>query len=71
VNRWISAMLVLFRPHIEILLRQRDATVRNWMAAHPGEDVFEDRALDVTSQMAISVERTLNQVNQAIAAQES
>jgi len=68
LNRWISAMLVLYRPHIEGLLLQRDASVQSWAQAHPGQDVFEDRALDVTSQMPISVEDTLAQVEQALRA---
>jgi len=55
VNRWISAMFVLFRPQMQVLLTQRDATVAAWVAQHPGEDVFEDRALDITSQIEISV----------------
>jgi len=67
LNRWISAMFVLFRPHIEALLKRRDATVWAWAAAHPGEDVFEDRALDITSQMPISVEETLAEVEQVLA----
>ncbi len=36
VNRWISAMFILFRPHVEAWLRQRDETMRAWAAAHPG-----------------------------------
>ena len=71
VNRWISAMFVLFRPHIEALLRQRDEAIRAWMAAHPGEDVFEDRKLDITSQMDISVEETLSRIEQAITTKQS
>lgn len=67
VNRWISAMFVLFRPHIEALLKQRDAIVWTWAAAHPGEDVFEDRQLDITSQMQISVAGTLHEVEELIA----
>lgn len=59
VNRWISAMFVLFRPHIEALLKRRDEIVWAWAEAHPGEDVFEDRELDITSQMEISVDDTL------------
>ena len=66
VNRWISALFVLYRPHIETLLEQRDARIWAWAEAHPGADVFEDRALDVTSQLPISVETTLAQVEQAI-----
>lgn len=71
VNRWISAMFVLFRPHIEALLRQRDATIRVWAEAHPGEDVFEDRKLDITSQLPVSVEDTLDKIEQAILVKQS
>lgn len=67
VNRWISAMFVLFRPHIEALLKRRDEIVWTWAAAHPREDVFEDRELDIASQMEISVEDTLWQITLAIA----
>jgi hypothetical protein len=66
VNRWISALFVLYRPHIEALLERRDETVCAWAAAHPGGDVFEDRKLDITSQMGISVEDTLNGIEQEI-----
>ena len=67
VNRWISAMFVLYSPHIEALLKRRDEVVWNWADTHPGEDVFEDRALDITSQMEISVEDTLWMVELALA----
>lgn len=71
VNRWISAMFVLYRPHIEALLKQRDEIIWAWAATHPGEDVFEDRALDVTSQLTISVEDTLREIEQAISAKQA
>jgi len=68
VNRWISSMFVLYRPQIEYLLRQRDATIWTWAAEHPGKEVFEDRMLDVTSHLSISVEETLGEIEQLIAA---
>lgn len=55
-NRWISAMLVLFRPHIEALLVHRDYVLAEWEHAHPGSDVFEDRELEITGYLPISVE---------------
>ncbi|MBI4755028.1 MAG: hypothetical protein HY778_06310 [Betaproteobacteria bacterium] len=55
-NRWLGAMVGLYRPQIEALLRHRDAVIAAWMAAHPGEDVFEDRRLDITGHLAIDVE---------------
>lgn len=71
VNRWISAMFVLFRPHIEALLKQRDEIVWQWAANHPSEDVFEDRELDVTSQINISVEDIMSSIKGEIAARPS
>lgn len=55
LNRWISAMMVLFRPQIIELLRARDQVVEAWAVEHPGEDVHEDRRLEVTSQTGISL----------------
>lgn len=62
VNRWISAMIVLFRPHIERLLRHRDRVIAAWQRAHPGQDVFEDRALEATGWLPISVDAWLEEV---------
>ena len=59
VNRWISAMFVLFRPLMEALIRARDAKIAEWSARNPGHDVFEDRALDITSRAPISVDRQI------------
>jgi hypothetical protein len=49
-------MFVLFRPQMEALIRARDARIAEWSAPNPGHDVFEDRALDITSQTPISVD---------------
>jgi hypothetical protein len=55
LNRWITAMLVLYRPQIVQLLRERDRRVAAWQAEHPDVDVFEDRRFEITSSLAISV----------------
>lgn len=65
-NRWITAMLRLFRPQIESLILARDAAVAAWSAGHPGTDVFEDRALEIASHAAISVERQIAAVEAAL-----
>ncbi len=62
VNTWISNLLILFRPQVEWLLRERDLAVAKWQAANPGLDVYEDRNLDVTSQLAINVESQIKAV---------
>jgi hypothetical protein len=56
VNRWLTGMLRLFRPQIEALVMQRDERVRAWQLEHPGTNTFEDRKLEVTSQVPVDVE---------------
>ena len=56
VNRWITAMLRLFRPQIAEVLKLRDAAVAKWKKEHPGEDAFENRELDLPSMIDISID---------------
>lgn len=67
-NNWVTAMLRLFRPQIEQLLRERDEVVKQWGDDHPGEDVFEDRELELTSFLKINVGKQISAVRQAILA---
>lgn len=62
VNRWLNAILGLYRPHIEALIRQRDAVVAEWQRKAPGDDVFEDRALEITGYLPIAVEPLIQQL---------
>ncbi|MCI0713614.1 MAG: hypothetical protein L0154_25885 [Chloroflexi bacterium] len=66
VNRWITAMLTLFKPQIIELLWERDETVATWQQKHPRRNVFEDRDLDITSECRISVEEQIRQINAAL-----
>ncbi len=56
VNRWISAMVRLFKPQIVGLLDARDAAASSWASRYPDRDLYEDRELEVTSFMDVSVE---------------
>jgi hypothetical protein len=56
VNRWLTAMLRLYRPQVELLIRQRDEVVAEWQDRQPGADVFEDRKLEITGYLPIDVE---------------
>ncbi|RED47689.1 DUF6969 family protein [Aestuariispira insulae] len=67
VNIWITDMVRLFRPQIENLIRMRDQTIAIWTRDHPDRDVFEDRALEVTSEQPISVEEQIRLVRAALA----
>jgi len=66
VNIWLSAMLRLFRPQIIELIGARDVAIENWVNDHPGEDVFEDRGLEITSEAVISVEAQIIAINKAL-----
>jgi len=66
-NRWITAMLVLYGPYLEALLRQRDQVIETWRRAHPGVDVYEDRNLEITGYLPISVETQIADVAVALA----
>ncbi|NNJ77319.1 MAG: hypothetical protein HKP56_19420, partial [Anderseniella sp.] len=66
-NRALSAIMRLFRPQIEKLLIERDKTMKSWAAMKPGIDVYEDRDLEVTSIMDISIDRQIAAVEKALA----
>ena len=67
VNRWIGAMLVLFRPHIELLLLARDQVIGAWRDAFPGADAWERRDLEILSHLPVSVDDTIAEVGAALA----
>lgn len=56
VNIWITNMIRLFQPQIEELLRQRDASIIAWQREHPDANAYEDRRIEITSVLDISVE---------------
>ena len=58
LNRWVCAMLRLFRPQIAALLRMRDETVMAWRRRRRTQ-VFEDPALEITSSLEISLDAQL------------
>ena len=66
VNRWISAMIQLYKPEICQLLTLRDRTVQSWADQHPNDDVFEDRNLEVTSYIDVSIDKQVQRVAKAL-----
>jgi hypothetical protein len=65
-NRWLTAMLRLFRPQVVALIEARDRRIAAWAAEHPDRDIFEDRELEVLSEVAIDVDGQLEVVRQAL-----
>lgn len=67
VNKWIGSMLTLFRPQVRTLIRQRDTVVAGWQQDYPDSNVYEDRALEVTSEMAIDIAVQMAAIDAALA----
>ncbi len=55
-NVWLTHLMRLFDPQIRYLLERRDEAVAAWQGRYPDRDVFEDRDLEVTSELDIDVE---------------
>jgi len=70
LNRWVQAIMRMFRPQIEYLIRSRDPTVAAFRDAHPDEDVFENRALRVTSEMPVDFLAQIRAIELALAGDE-
>ena len=68
VNRWISAMLQLFHPQVVALIRARDVRVKEWGAGRPDSNAYEDRDLEITAAVDISVDDQIANVRAALAA---
>ena len=67
VNRWIGAMLRLFRPQIESLIEGRDRAVAELQTIRANGNALEDRAVEVTSEIAIDMDRQIEAVRVALA----
>jgi hypothetical protein len=57
-NRWVSALVALFRPQIVHLLRLRDETVMGWRRRRR-TNVFEDTRLEITSTFDVNLDTQL------------
>lgn len=61
-NRWISAMLRLFRPQIESLLLRRDATLAARLRRHPDSDPLLDEELEIISSTRVDIDRQIARI---------
>lgn len=55
VNRWLTGVVRLYEAEIATLIRRRDETI----AAFASDDVRHDRALEVTSTLAVDFSATV------------
>jgi hypothetical protein len=66
LNRWVTDLVALFRPQIERLLDDRDATIERYRHRLPGIPVLDDRELEVTSSMEIDPARQIALILQCL-----
>jgi hypothetical protein len=66
-NIWIGAMLHLFYPQICVLLYQRDAAIALRQKEYPGKDIYEDRQLEISSFLPISIEGQMAAMDKVLA----
>lgn len=66
VNYWINGMIRLYKAEIAELIRQRDVTIKHWRSENPDTDVFEDRGLELASQMNIDVVSKIENIKLAL-----
>lgn len=75
VNLWLNAMFRLYRPEIAALVRERDVTIGAWEnqplpideeTGAPVSSLFENRELEVTSFLNISVPERLAAARSAL-----
>ena len=66
LNRWLTALVRLFRPEIAVLLRQRDKAVQEWQWRWRRRGhVFEDTRLEIASSFEIDLEARIAVVERA------
>lgn len=66
VNIWLTSILMLFRPQIQALIDERDDVVDAWRTAYPKENVFEDRNLEVTTELMIDVDTQIRLIKKCL-----
>ena len=67
LNRWIAALLGLYRPLLGDLLARRDAAVMDWRRRRRAKvHVLEDQRLEITSTLPIDLEAQIVQIDAAL-----
>jgi hypothetical protein len=69
LNRWVTAVIHMFRPQIADLIHARDVAIADFARTHPASDVYEDRALQVTSEIDIDFLGQIRAIEHALDAQ--
>lgn len=66
VNRWLTAMVRLYRPEIGWLLTGRDKVLASLRRGRTIEDVFEDRSVEIMSSLAVDIVERVDDLDTAL-----
>lgn len=61
-NRWLGAVVTLFRPQIEILLATRDHCIDFHRQTESDDSVLENRDLEITSSLSVDIDAHLAKI---------
>lgn len=67
VGLWLTALVRLMKPAIVALIAERDRRVDEWQRQHADTVVYDDRRLEVVSQMPLDLPAYLDDVEAALA----
>ncbi|MDE2428869.1 MAG: hypothetical protein KGM99_09085 [Burkholderiales bacterium] len=60
INKWLTALLALFRPQIEQLLMERDKALRKLAEKRRKSDLLEDESVELLSSIPIDIDLQIN-----------
>jgi len=67
LNRWITAMIGLYKPLLAAMIAQRDAAVMEWRRRRRAKvHVLEDRRLEIVATLAIDVADQIARIEEAL-----
>ena len=61
-NRWINAMLKLYRSEIIELVQKRDLSIKKYNTQHPNKNASKMKELEITSYLPISINKKLQEL---------
>ncbi|WP_135075878.1 hypothetical protein [Terasakiella sp. SH-1] len=70
-NRWVGAIVQLYYPQICELLRIRDEVIVDWANEHPEDNAYEDRRLEITSEIDCNVDYQVALIEEELAKRSS
>lgn len=66
IHAYVENLLTLFQPEIEYLLDERDSTFDRYRKANNGQEPYEDRNLEITSELKVNFNTQVQRIEQEL-----